>query len=90
MNNKFKDLTDTILASEGRVFSAMYIKKDGTVRHITARLGVKKGITGKGMAFDPYTKGYLPVFDMQKKEYRMLNVNTVLETCIDGERRVWF
>lgn len=90
MNDKFKALTDSILSSDGRVFSAMFLKKDGTVRHITARLGVKKGVNGKGLAFDPYSKGYLPVFDMQKKEYRFLNVNTIIETCIDGERKVWF
>jgi WYL_2, Sm-like SH3 beta-barrel fold len=90
MSTKLKEVTDHILSSEGRVFSAFFIKKDGSTRHMTARLGVKKYVKGVGLDYDPYSKGLLPVFDMQKKEYRMINVNTIIETCVDGERKVWF
>ena len=72
--------------SEGKIFSATFIKKDGTVRHIVARIGVTKGVTGKGLSFDPLQKLLLPVFDMQKNEYRMINMNTLSEIKLGGEK----
>ena len=38
--------------SAGRIFYAEFIKKDGSLRKMTARLGVHKGVTGKGMHYD--------------------------------------
>lgn len=76
---------EAILTSEGKIFSALFIKKDGELRRLTGRLGVKKGITGKGLAFNPYEKGLLPVYDMEKNEYRMININTLLEVKLEGK-----
>lgn len=67
------------------IFGATFTKKDGSVRNMTCRLGVKKGTNGKGLNFDPLEKGLLPVFDMQAGGFRMINLNTVTELRIKGE-----
>ena len=86
-----KDFT-TVLAqiqtAENTIFSIEFIKKDGTVRNMVARLNVKKGVNGKGMAYDPISKGLLPVWDMQKNAFRMINMKTVTKLQIKGEELV--
>ena len=86
-----KDFT-TVLAqiqtAENTIFSIEFIKKDGTVRNMVARLNVKKGVNGKGLAYDPVSKGLLPVWDMQKNAFRMINMKTVTKLQIKGEELV--
>jgi hypothetical protein len=69
----------------GQIFSATFVKKDGSLRKIQARRGVTKGVTGKGLSFDPLTKGLLPVYDMHKEGFRMINLNTLKEAKIKGK-----
>jgi hypothetical protein len=75
-----------IVTSKGKIFTAEFVKKDGTLRRMNCRLGVKKGITGKGLKFVPMEKLLLPVFDMQKDEYRMINLDTVYALTISKVR----
>ena len=86
-----KDFT-TVLAqiqtAENTIFSIEFIKKDGTVRNMVARLNVKKGVNGKGLAYNPVSKGLLPVWDMQKNAFRMINMKTVTKLQIKGEELV--
>ena len=65
------------LMKSGRFFSAEFVKKDGSTRKILARTGVKKYVTGKGMAWSPSERGYVGVYDVQKKEYRLINTKTL-------------
>jgi hypothetical protein len=68
----------TIIKS-GRIFSAEFIKKDGTTRKIVARSGVRKYLrpNAKPQTYDPRERGYFPVYDLQKKDYRLLNIQTI-------------
>lgn len=75
---------ELIRESNGRIFTVEFIKKDGSLRKMTARLGVKKGLTGKGMRYDPIERGLLPVWDMQKKDYRMVNLRTIQSLKVNG------
>lgn len=75
---------EKILATDGKIFSAVFEKKDKTDRHIYGRLGVKKGLTGKGLKYSPKAYGLIPMFDFYKREYRMLNVATLKSLQIDG------
>jgi hypothetical protein len=68
-----------------KIFTATFIKKDGTVRVMNCRRGVKKGVTGAGMNYDPYEKNLLPVYDMQKGGFRMININTITELKGNGQ-----
>lgn len=58
--------------TNGRFFQVTFIKRDGTTRHMTARLGVRKHVRGTGMAYSPRDKGLMTVWDTVKKEYRMI------------------
>jgi pyruvate/2-oxoglutarate/acetoin dehydrogenase E1 component len=73
-------------AKDGKTFTVEFIKKDGSNRVMNARLGVKKGTTGTGMAYKPTDRGLLPVYDMQKRAFRMINFDTIIAYTIHGRR----
>ncbi|QDP46478.1 MAG: hypothetical protein GOVbin4342_3 [Prokaryotic dsDNA virus sp.] len=81
----FRTTLEKIQKAENTIFSVTFTKKDGTIRTMVARLNVKKGVKGTGMAYNPIEKGLLPVFDMQKNGFRMINLKTVTELTIKGE-----
>jgi hypothetical protein len=84
----FKETLAEIQTAQNTIFSVTFIKKDGSERTMVARLHVKKGINGKGMAYNPVEKGLLPVWDMQKNGFRMINLKTVTELKIKGEELI--
>jgi hypothetical protein len=45
-------IRDKILSFKGKVFSVEFKKKDGTLRRMTARHGVRKGVKGTGKPLD--------------------------------------
>lgn len=73
----------------GEFFSVRFIKKNGEVRDMRARTGVKKGLKGVGLSFSPRDYGLLPVYDLDKQEYRFVNLNTLIEAHVAGERYVF-
>jgi hypothetical protein len=81
----FRTVLAKIQTADNTIFSVVFTKKDGTTRKMICRLNVKKGVNGVGMAYDPIEKGLLPVFDMEKKGFRMINMKTVTELKIKGE-----
>jgi len=84
----FKETLAEIQTAQNTIFSVTFIKKDGSERTMVARLHVKKGLNGKGMAYNPVEKGLLPVWDMQKNGFRMINLKTVTELKIKGEELI--
>lgn len=72
-------MREQILATNGRFFSVSFIKKDGSERKMTARLGVKKNIKGVGLKFNPTERNLIVVFDIHKKAYRMINLSTIFK-----------
>ena len=79
--DKAKEL---IKESKGLIFSTTFIKKDNTVRTLTARTG--KQYTPKTDRKAPYkAQNYnlLPLYDMRIKDFRMLNFNTLLTLTIN-------
>ena len=68
---------DLIKSTKGRVFTATFVKKNGETRRMNARLGVRKGVTGKGLKFSPEEHGLITVFDMKKNAHRMINLETL-------------
>lgn len=81
MTPEIKKITELV---ENKIFTAQFVKKDGTIRRINCRLGVKKHLKGGEIAYNPSERGYLTVYDVQNKGYRMLNLNTLLSLTIDG------
>jgi hypothetical protein len=75
-------------ATNGAIFRATFVKKDGTVRDMVARTGVKKHLAGGVLAYAPRPRGLLPVFDMAAEGYRMVNVATLRELVHAGTRYI--
>lgn len=67
-----------------KIFSVVFEKKDGTLREMVCRLGVKKHLKGGELTYDPEDKNYLVVFDMQSEGYRTININTLKKIKFEG------
>ena len=70
------ELKAMIKSTKGRFFSAEFIKANGSKRVMNGRIGCHKGIKGVGRKFQK--ENLVTVFDAQAKEYRMINVDTML------------
>ena len=79
-----KDILHLLEQNKGNVFSVVFLKKDGTIRHMTCRFGVKKHLKGGELKFNPLERSLLVVFDMQKESYRMINLETISNINMKG------
>ena len=73
------------IAGDGKIASAEFIKKDGSLRKMVFRTQVTKGVTGEGMKYNPAKLGLRTVFDMQKGAFRHINLNTIQTLTAHGE-----
>ena len=78
-------LESLIYKNKNKIFSCMFLKKDGFLRKMTCRLGVKKGIKGTGKPIHNKSNSYLTVFDIQKDQFRVINLQTMLLIKIGGK-----
>jgi hypothetical protein len=80
-NTKGGFFTVTFLAQDRDEKGKTRVNLDGSLKYrprtMNARVGVKKHLKGGELPYDPKSKGLIPVFDMQKGEYRMVNSNTI-------------
>lgn len=67
-----------------KIFSVEFTKKDGSLRKMVCRLGVKKHLKGGELGYDAEALNYLTVFDLQSEEYRTINVNTLKSITFEG------
>tara|TARA_Y100001963_G_scaffold76880_1_gene106608 strand:+ start:548 stop:823 length:276 start_codon:yes stop_codon:yes gene_type:complete len=74
-----------IYESNGKIFSAVFTKKNGEKRSMVCRQGVAKYVTGKGLKFKPEERNLIGVFDMHKKAYRFINVETLQSLKVKGK-----
>lgn len=73
-----KKSVDVVFSTHGKFFTCVFIKKtDGQERTINCRLGVTKHLHGGTLPYNPTPLGLLPVFDLQKRDYRMINFKTM-------------
>jgi hypothetical protein len=82
------ELVQKIKDTKGEFFTVTFIKKDGTTRTMNARLGVKRYLKGGELPYDPTERGLLPVFDVQKSEYRIVNIPTIISAKIENEEYI--
>jgi len=84
MNITIDKAKELIRETNGQIFSSTFIKKDNSIRTLTARLGKSyKSKTGKAAPYKAQNYNLLPVYDMQIKEFRMINFNTLLSLTIN-------
>ena len=83
------ELIQKIKDTKGAFFTVTFVKRtEGTTRTMNARFGVKKYLKGGELPYDPIAKGLLPVFDMQKNAYRMINTDTLIGAKIGNEQYI--
>ena len=79
---------ELIRETNGQIFSSTFIKKNGEHRLMTARLKVTKGLKedAKPRPYEPSKYNLICVYDMNKKGYRMININTLLTITINKNK----
>jgi hypothetical protein len=74
------ELLEKINLLSGRFFTVEFIKKDGTIRKMNCRTGVKKYLSNNGKQIklsSPIDNGILRVYDIHAKGYRSINLDTI-------------
>lgn len=73
--------------TNGRFFSVSFIKKDGSARNMTARLGVRKGIKGTGTYSHTgdIHRNNMTVWDTAKRNFRTVPLDRIIWIKIDGQ-----
>ena len=82
--NRWK-VESIIKNTNGKIFSARFIKKDGKIRDIVCRLETEKSKVGTGVSPEKLDNPYVCVYDMQKEDYRLINLQTVRTVKTGGE-----
>ena len=67
-----------------KIFGATFVKRDGTLRSGSFRLGVRKELTGAGSSYDRFERGNLTVWDMTKKAYRTIRIAALRQISFGG------
>lgn len=79
-------LNDFLNQTKGKIFTATFMKKDGTWRDLNCRKGVHQFLKGGvNHAIKP-SNGLVVVYDMQKYAYRSLNLDTVVQVKYQKEQ----
>ena len=74
-----------IRETKGKMFTVTFIKKsNGEKRTMNARLGVKAYLRGGVLPYDPNAKGLIPCYDVQTKDYRMINIQGIVNLKTGG------
>jgi len=73
-----------IYKTNGKIFSAVFTKKDGEKRKMVCRRGVAKYVKGIGLKFKPEERDLIGVFDMHKTAYRFINIKTLEQIKVKG------
>lgn len=60
-----------------KFFTVTFTKKDGTLRTMNCRLGVKKHLKGGQKSYNDDNFNYVTVYDLVKGGYRTVNLDTI-------------
>jgi hypothetical protein len=74
---------ELVNSSKGKFFTITFVKKDNSQRRMTARTGVKIGVNGQGMKYNPSDYGMKSVYDMANLDWRMINFKTATRLKIN-------
>ena len=74
---------ELLKATHGKIFSCEFVKKDGSLRKMVARLGVAKNLKG-GKNGAGANNALITVYDMAVGGYRMINLETLKSLKVAG------
>ena len=85
MNNiKKREILNLLKDNKNLIFSVVFLKKNGELRPMTCKLGVKKHLKGGRLKYNAEERNNLIVFDMQKEDYRTINLDTLMYINMKG------
>jgi len=68
-------------------FTVEFVKRtNNEVRKMNCRKGVRKGVRGGGLRFDPVSKGLVSVFDVPLGQHRFISLDTIKRVNMMGKR----
>ena len=73
---------NSIYDSKGRFLTVEFIKKDGSLRKINGRLGVKKYLAGGQSKLDQ--SKFIIIYDLAARGYRAINKASILSVKTTG------
>ena len=73
-----------IYKTNGKFFSAVFVKKNGEKRYIHCMTRSKKGVKGVGLKYNPDERNNIIVKDLKIHEFRTINVDTLIELNAGG------
>lgn len=76
-------LESMIKSSNGKFISVTFTKKNGELRKLHGRLGVKKDLHGGVNKVVKNSNSYMTIWDKQKSAYRTINLSTVTDLHIN-------
>jgi hypothetical protein len=76
------------LRSTGGIFNVRFYKKDGSRRSINARFGVRKGISGAGLKYDPASRNNIIVYSMVDDGFRTINLDSIYRIKFNGQEYI--
>lgn len=76
------------LRSTGGIFNVRFYKKDGTKRSINARFGVRKGVSGVGLKYDPALRNNIIVYSMVDGGFRTINLDSIYRIKFNGQEYI--
>jgi hypothetical protein len=74
-----------ITTSQGRIFNVKFTKRNGEERSLNGKFQ-SKGQNSKRLKFNPTSQNLLSVFDVTKKGYRFVSLDTLHYLALDGQR----
>lgn len=81
-NISLKEAEYILRSTKGKVFSVVFIKKDGSERKLQGRLGVRKNLKGVGSNMQAH-KQYITVYEMHDT-YKNVNLSTICSVTFGG------
>lgn len=76
---------DLINEHKGEFFTVVVRKKDGTLRTMNCRTGVKKYLSGGKLAYDPSKVLNVPVYSLDAKGYRTVKCSSIQSLSLSGD-----
>lgn len=73
---------NAIYDSKGRFLTVTFIKKDGSIRKINGRLGVKKYLAGGNCNLN--LNKFIIIYDLKSKGYRAINKQSIISVKTTG------
>jgi len=77
------------LKQTGGIFNVQFYKLNGERRSINARFGVRKGVNGKGLKYNPTDYDNIIVYSMKDNGFRTVNLDRVARIKFNGQVHIF-